>query len=107
MLQRLIGIGRVVEGRKTVAKEVRYELNFEQSVMIEFKSLSAKGSLMGLKNFEGVIDLVQGNKDELAPDRELTLVLEDGIKLDFTVTKHDPRYDIYYIKPVSKKEFYR
>ena len=107
MLQRLIGTGRVVEGRKTVAKEVKYELNFEQSVMIEFKSLGAKGSLAGLKNFEGVLDLVQGNKNELVPDHELTLVLEDGIKLDFMITKHDAKYDIYYIKPVSKTEFYR
>ena len=105
MQERLIGVGRIVEGRKTVAKQVHYELKFEQEVMLKSKA-KAKDAVLALRRFEGVVDAEAGGKNALAARHKYTLVLEDGTKLDIGITKHDKKYNIYYIKPVSK-EFYR
>ena len=106
MQERLIGIGRIVEGRKTVAKQVHYELKFEQEVLLKSKTAKAKDAVLSLRRFEGVIDADANGKKTLVARHKYTLVLEDGTKLDIGITKHDKKYDIYYIKPVSK-EFYR
>ena len=106
MQERLIGVGRITEGRKTVANQVHYELKFEQEVMIKSKAAKAKDAVLALRRFEGVVDAEAGGNKALAARHKYTLVLEDGTKLDIGVTKHDAKYDIYYIKPVSK-EFYR
>lgn len=106
MQERLIGVGRIVLGRKTVAKQVHYELKFEQEVLLKSKSAKPREAILALRRFEGVIDAEAGDKRALAVRGKYTLVLEDGTKLDIGVTKHDVKYDIYYIKPVSK-EFYR
>jgi len=106
MQERLIGVGRIVAGRKTVAKQVHYELKFEQEVVLKSKSAKPKDAILALKRFEGVVDTEADGKKALAARGKYTLVLEDGTKLDIGITKHDPKYDIYYIKPVSK-EFYR
>ena len=105
MQERLIGVGRIVEGRKTVAKQVHYELKLEQEVMLKSKA-KAKDAVLALRRFEGVVDAEAGGKSALAARHKYTLVLEDGTKLDIGITKHDKKYNIYYIKPVSK-EFYR
>ena len=105
MQERLIGVGRVVEGRKTVAKQVHYELKFEQEVVLKSKA-KAKDASLALRRFEGVLDAEASGKKALAARGKYTLVLEDGTKLDIGITKHDAKYDIYYIKPVSK-EFYK
>jgi hypothetical protein len=106
MQERLIGVGRIVEGRKTIAKQVHYELKFEQEVMLKSKRAKPKDAGLVLRRFEGVVDAEAGGKQALAARRKYTLVLEDGMKLDIGITRHDAKYDIYYIKPVSK-EFYR
>jgi hypothetical protein len=106
MQERLIGVGRIVAGRKTLAKQVHYELKFEQEVLLKSKSMKPKDAILALRRFEGVVDVEDGAKKALAARGRYTLVLEDGTKLDIGITKHDPKYDIYYIKPVSK-EFYR
>jgi hypothetical protein len=106
MQERLIGVGRIVAGRKTVASQVHYELKFEQEVILKSKAAKPKDAVLALRRFEGVIDAAAGDKKGLTLKGKYTLVLEDGVKLDIGITKHDPKYDIYYIKPVSK-EFYR
>jgi hypothetical protein len=105
MQERLIGVGRIIEGRKTVAKQVHYELKFEQEVILKSKS-KPKEAALRLRRFEGVVDGEIAGKKVLERRRNYTLVLEDGTKLDIGITKHDNKYNIYYIKPVSK-EFYR
>jgi hypothetical protein len=106
MQERLIGVGRIVAGRKTMANQVHYELKFEQEVILKSKAAKPKDAVLALRRFEGVIDTAAGDKKGLTLKGKYTLVLEDGVKLDIGITKHDPKYDIYYIKPVSK-EFYR
>ena len=106
MQERLIGVGRVVSGRKTLAKQVHYELKFEQEVILKSKSAKPKDAVLALRRFEGVLDAEAGDEKALAPRGKYTLVLEDGTKLDIGIIRHDSKYNIYYIKPVSK-EFYR
>lgn len=106
MQERLIGVGRIVLGRKTVAKQVHYELKFEQEVLLRSKSVKPKDAMLALRRFEGVIDAEADGKKALVARGKYTLVLEDGTKLDIGIIKHDTKYDIYYIKPVSKA-FYR
>ena len=106
MQERLIGVGRIVAGRKTVANQVHYELKFEQEVIVKSKTAKPKDAILALRRFEGVFDAEAGNIKGLTARGKYTLILEDGTKLDIGITKHDPKYDIYYIKPVSR-EFYR
>ncbi len=106
MQERLIGVGRLASGRKTLAKQVHYELKFEQEVLLKSKSAKPGDAILALKRFEGVIDAEAGDKKALVARGKYTLILEDGTKLDIRITKHDSKYDIYYIRPVSR-EFYR
>jgi hypothetical protein len=108
----LNGVGRIVEGETLIATKANYKISWDQDRIPVQTFGAGRQSLPGLKsNFKGTIELVGAGKKELDEEFKsramLTLELEGGLKLDFTLGSYDPQFEIYQIQPDPAKDFYR
>ncbi len=87
-LERPKGIGDVYKGDTKLA-QVSYELTVQQAILIG-ESSTGLGATEGLASITGRIATFEGHPEDIRTWDELTLHLEDGRKLDFSVTSHYP-----------------
>ena len=111
-MPRLNGVGRIFEGEIIFANKVTYRISWDQDRIPVERFGTGREFLPGLKsNFEGTIELVGRGKKKIEETFKsratLTLELEGGLKLDFTLESYDPNFEIYRIERDPNKDFYR
>ncbi len=86
-IELLIGTGRVLKGLTEVAT-VRYRVEVFQE---KIESITGSGThiIDGLKDIRGTIDPVGASIGTLFDKGTLTLVFEDGRKMDFMIAHSD------------------
>ena len=83
VVEELRGVGTVMSGEEKIA-EVTYYLQETQEFII-VRSQSATEHLPGIKDTRGSLSVTSGGKIPFRRD-PLTLILEDGRRLDFILT---------------------
>ena len=86
-IELLTGTGRIYEGPSEIST-VRYRVEVLQE-KIECRTSSGPNTADGLKEIRGTVDPIGASIYDLL-DKTLTLVLEDGRKLDFFVPTRAP-----------------
>jgi hypothetical protein len=78
------GVGEVYKGDEKLAK-VRYKLNVQQEVLTT-RAFNGAQDVKGMQSGTGSIDVLEGKINLLDRGEKLTLHMEDGKKVDFSIT---------------------
>jgi hypothetical protein len=103
--------GQVVEGRKRIAKSVKYQVSWGELAASAMLPEIPAGQGPRLDDFKGWIRIEgRGRKrlDQVQREgRVVTLLLAGGWKLDVTLGGYDVNFNLYPLKPAPNTEFYR